>query len=242
MELLASRPMLRKTFSEKLSEQIDQFTDKEETKSIVFQKWVRGAAGFSQAQEIMGSLQCGGEQPNKPDHCRKTAYTAMLRVIVLWQRANGALTSDIERRWDLRDLDEIQEQWRDDRLFLLSAMLPLMDVRCFYFHLKESCEASPDRITHVKRALQRLRAMILQLMNQVGWCSPLGSLFCRMRSTLPKGKGGSPAKATMLTLEAAGITSAQMLTTLTTDDYVALGIRKDLAAQINSFATRARRR
>jgi hypothetical protein len=241
-ELLASRPMIRKTFSEKLSEQIDLYTAKEETKSIIFQKWIHGAAGFSQAQEIMGSLQCGGEQPSKPDHCRKAAYIAMLRVIVLWQRAHGALTSDLERRWDVRDLDEIQEQWRDDRLFLLSAMIPLMDVRCFYFHLKETCEASPERIDNLKRALKQLRAMILQLMNQIGWCSPLGSLFCRMRGSLPKGKGGSPAKATMLTLEAAGITATQMINTLNTDDYVALGIRKDLAAQIHSFATRARRR
>ena len=119
-------------------------------------------------------------------------------------------------------------------------MLPLMDVRCFYFHLRESCEASPERITHVKRALQRLRAMILQPMNQVGWCGPLGRIFCRMRRQSPKGKGASPAEATLQKLEDAGITSEKQLAALTLDDYLRLGIRCDLATQISAYCLRFR--
>jgi hypothetical protein len=48
---------------------------------------------------------------------------AMFRTIALWQRAHGVINTDLERRWQVKDLDEIQEQWRDDRLFHMGCLI-----------------------------------------------------------------------------------------------------------------------
>jgi hypothetical protein len=162
----------------------------------------------------------------------------MLRAIILWQRAHGALPGDLERRWKIKDLDEIQEPWRDDRLFLLGATINLWDLRCFFFHLKEECQASDQRIQRVKRALQRVRGISLRLMNLVSWCSPLGPVFSRLRANRASGQAASPAQGTMRRLEDAGILSVDQLRTLTLEDFKRLGVRSDIANQIFAFLRR----
>ena len=142
-ELMTNRPVLRKPFSEAMAVQVDDWASRDETKSVLFQSWIRGQKGFSKASEILGSLgiDLGSKATSKDDAARKFGYQAMLRAIMLWQRAHGSLPADLERRWKVGDLDEIQEPWRDDRLFLLGAMRNLWDIRCFFFHLKEDCLA-----------------------------------------------------------------------------------------------------
>lgn len=240
VELLSSKPMLRKPFSEDMARQVDDWASREDDKSILFQNWIRGADGFSKAQELLGSLglEQGTRSGAKKGQARKQAYMAMFRTIVLWQRAHGVITRDLERRWQIKDIDEIQEQWRDDRLFHLGAMRGLWDIRCFFYHLKKECEASDDRILRVKRAFQRLNVISLQLMNQVSWCSPLGAVFSRLRSMRAPGQKGSPAQGTMRRIEDAGITTVEHLRTLTVEQIKALGVRSDIASQILVFLRR----
>jgi superfamily II DNA/RNA helicase len=240
VELLSSKPMLRKQFSEELARQVDDWASREDTKSILFHNWIRGANGFSKAPELLGSLglEQGTRSGAKKDQARKQAYMAMFRTIVLWQRAHGVINSDLERRWQVKDLDEIQEQWRDDRLFHLGAMRGLWDLRCFFYHLKEDNQANDERVLRVKRAFQRLNVLSLQLMNLVSWCSPLGSLFVRLRSSLGKGSHGSPAQGTMRRLEDAGISSIESLRSCTLEQMQTLGVRRDIAVQINTFLRR----
>jgi len=64
-----------------------------------------------------------GAEGMKKDQARKQAYMAMFRTIALWQRAHGVINTDLERRWQVKDLDEIQEQWRDDRLFHMGCLI-----------------------------------------------------------------------------------------------------------------------
>jgi helicase len=239
-ELTTQRPVLRKSFSEAMVAQVDDWASREESKSVLFQNWIRGKQGFSKASEILGSLgvDLATKATAKDEVARKFGYLAMLRAIILWQRAHGALPGDLERRWKVKDLDEIQEPWRDDRLFLLGATINLWDLRCFFFHLKEECQASDQRIQRVKRALQRVRGISLRLMNLVSWCSPLGPVFSRLRANRASGQAASPAQGTMRRLEDAGILSVDQLRTLTLEDFKRLGVRSDIANQIFAFLRR----
>jgi helicase len=239
-ELMTTRPVLRKPFSDAMAAQVEDWTSRDETKSVLFQNWIRGQKGFSKASEIFGSLGIdhGSKVTAKDEASRKAGYQAMLRTIVLWQRAHGALPADLERRWKVSDLDEIQEPWRDDRLFLLGAMRNLWDIRCFFFHLKEECSASDERILRVKRAFQRIQGMSLRLMNLVSWCSPLGPVFLRLRNTHSGGGKASPAQGTMRRLEEAGISSVELLRECSTERLIKAGVRKDMALQIVGFLRR----
>ena len=239
-ELLTTRPVLRKPFSEGMADQVDEWASRNEVKSVLFKNWIRGKKGFSNAAELLGSLGLSITHRSGPEGevARKVAYQAMLRTIVLWQRAHGALASDLERRWKLVDLDEILESWRDDRLFLLGAMRNLWDIRCFFFHLKQECDASDERIFRVKRALQRLQAMSLRLMSLVAWCSPLGPVFLRLRNSTSATGSRSPALATIHRLEAAGIRDVEALRGCSTEDLLNIGVRRELAVKIQNFLRR----
>jgi helicase len=240
-ELMTTRPVLRKPFSEAMATQVDDWASRDETKSVLFQNWIRGQKGFSKASEILGSLgiEHGGKATTKDETARKFGYQAMLRAIMLWQRAHGALPADLERRWKVGDLDEIQEPWRDDRLFLLGAMRNLWEIRCFFYHLKEDCLAGDERILRVKRALQRMHAMSLRLMNLISWCSPLGPVFLRLRSSMSGSAKSSPAQGTMRRLEEAGITDIASLRACKLEDLIKAGVKKAMAAKIVLFLRRS---
>lgn len=97
-ELMTTKPVLRKPFSETMAEQVDDWTSRNEVKSVLFQNWIRGQKGFSKALEILGSLgiSVGSKTTTKDESARKLGYQAMLRAIILWQRAHGALPADLE--------------------------------------------------------------------------------------------------------------------------------------------------
>jgi helicase len=239
-ELMTTRPVLRKPFSEEMSKQVDDWASRDETKSVLFQNWIRGQKGFSKSSEILGSLgiDLGSKATARDEAARKFGYQAMLRAIMLWQRAHGALPADLERRWKVSDLNEIQEPWRDDRLFLLGAMRNLWEIRCFFFHLKEDCLAGDDRILRVKRVFQRMQGISLRLMNLIAWCSPLGPVFLRLRSSMSGSAKSSPAQGTMRRLEESGINSIEALRECSLEYLVKIGVKKELAAQIMTFLRR----
>ena len=145
---------------------------------------------------------------------------------------------DIETRWgkSVHGLEEYEESWRDDRLFLISAMLNMWDLRVFYFHLKNDCDAKDTRILRIKKGFKRLNTNSFQILDLVGWCSPLGPIFSRLRSSLGSSRKGNPAKGTMKKLEDQGINSIDILKSLDLEDYVKLGIRKDFASKIMNFS------
>ena len=117
-------------------------------------------------------------------------------------------------------------------------MLHLWDVKVFYYHLKNDCEANEERIRRVKRGLQKLRAHSYQMLDLVGWCSPLGPVFTRLRSLLGRTGKANPSKGTMRQLEAQGVQSIKELQALDLAGYQKMGIRKDFAQKIMGFANR----
>ena len=117
-------------------------------------------------------------------------------------------------------------------------MKNLWEIRCFFFHLKEECLAGDERILRVKRALQRMQGMSLRLMNLIAWCSPLGPVFLRLRSSSSGSSKSSPAQGTMRRLEEAGISDVEKLRACSLEDLVKIGVRKELAGQILTFLKR----
>ena len=239
-ELVSTGTTSRIRYSDRLVEQVDAWMGRSSEKSVFFTKWIRGAEGFSKAEELLGSLGVSDTPPKgkAKRNPRREAYVATCRAILLWQRSQGVSAQDVMRRWDIKDLEEVEEKWRDNRLFMLGAMASLWEVRCFYFHLKEECGADDERIHRVKRALQRISTHTYQLLDLLAWCSPLGPLFVRMRRALSSKKGAVPARATLRRLEESGIKSIADLNAMKEDDFKKIGVRGDLSKTIRTYLGR----
>ena len=235
-ELVSSKKGIRTRRTSALEEGVDRWMEQMGNPSVFYKTWIRGDEIHSKAEEFLGSL-IHNQQFNKKD-ARSFAYFACFQAIILWQRANGTSVQDIETRWgkSVHGLEEYEESWRDDRLFLISAMLNMWDLRVFYFHLKNDCDAKDTRILRIKKGFKRLNTNSFQILDLVGWCSPLGPIFSRLRSSLGSSRKGNPAKGTMKKLEDQGINSIEILKSLDLEDYVKLGIRKDFASKIMNFS------
>ena len=239
-ELISTGITTRVLYSDKIAEQVDSWMDQSSEKSVLFNKWIRGAESFSKADELLGSLGISYPMTGKKTkkNPRRDAYLATCRAIILWQRGQGVSAADVMRRWGIKDLEDVEERWRDNDLFLLSAIGSLWEVRCFYYHLREVCDATDERVHRVKRALQRISTHTYQLLDLLSWCSPLGPLFVRMRRAFSSKKGSVPARATLRKLEEQGINSVAKLRTLNESDFKEMSVRSDLAKVIRSFLQR----
>jgi hypothetical protein len=121
---------------------------------------VVGGSGQSRAHQLLGSLGLGGEERLSPEIARKTAYLALLRAVVLGD-------ADLARQWGVVNQAGVEERWRDDQLWLLSGLREILEVRCFYYHLKEVCRVAPDRLRRVERVLRKMRRLTFDLRRSI---------------------------------------------------------------------------
>ena len=232
-EILGTRGFVGGRFSEGLAKAVDDWASAARDKSVLFQKWIRGSKEFSQAASIYGSLGVTMD-PKRKSGERSAAYTRMRDAIVLWSRGMGVRWEDLGRRWGL-DSDQVAEdEWIRSRSWLIAGFAELCDLRCFYFHLREECGASDETIKQAKRYLQRLRAVCYKLLGRLKYCSPLGPLVVRMKSSGAKGVG----KATIDKLEAAGLASPDAIRVLTDDQIRALNLDRKKILLIQSYLRR----
>lgn len=238
LELLAERSWSLRSFSSELAEKVDAWMEKSGDKSILFNQWIRGAKGYSQASELFGSLGIApDEKPSDPDDwCRRRAYLAVFRAIILWQRSGGETADNLARNWNLTDLAGVEEAWRDNRLWLLGSLAEMFETRCFYFHLRSECAADDVRVMRVKRHLQRLRLLALQVAARVKHCSLLGPLLVQMRQG-SKGRAGVGQK-TIEKLEALGLQNLAQIARLTPADFKSVGIAPSIAKRLQSYLRR----
>lgn len=132
----------------------------------------------------------------------------------------------------------IEERWRDDTTWLLSGIAEILDLRCFYFHLLETCDADPDRIKRVKEMLLRMRTQAFQLREHLSYCSPLGPVLLAIRKTSCTADGSPTVGVRSIRrLEEAGIRTLEDLASMETHDLVRLGVRQDLAGQIYAYVS-----
>lgn len=199
---------------------------------VLFRHWLRGAAGHSNAAEVLGSL---GISPatkvaDVEEWSRQQGVLAVFRAIVLYERATGRSVQDLSRQFGIENLDGVEEKWRDTMLWLLGGVSQLLDVRSYYFHLCNECSASPERVKEVKKLLTAIRRQTLELIEQVKFASPLGSLVLAMRRRTERAGVGVES---IRRLEAAGINSMADIIRLSPEQLRNFGLRRDVANRIS---------
>ena len=92
-------------------EKVDDWDDWSSEKSMLYREWIFGAKAHTKAIELFGSLQLSPESTtNNPDEwCRRKAYLAVLRAIILRERCKGLTVEEISRRWKVESLAGIEE-------------------------------------------------------------------------------------------------------------------------------------
>ena len=234
LELLRPREKGFKRFSQKLPDQIDAWFERHSEKPVLYTEWIRGTAEASKAEEIIGSLgiRLDGKK-QRYQNAWKMANLAILRSIVIYQLGRGTLTNDIGRRWGVSGIESIEERWRDHLLWLLAGISEILDIRCFYFTLREECKASDARIESVKGCLKTIRRGVYRLMGLLRFCSPLGPIF----RDLEAARSGVGIR-TKERLENAGVTGFADIKKMTIDDLRSIGVRQDIANRLKTYVHR----
>lgn len=230
-------PLLR-TYSNALADQVDAAMERLGSEiPMLYREWIHGTPSASRSPEVLASLGIVVDNTKKPlmTSAHKMAYSAVFFALVIHDRANGISTEDLERTWDIRNLSGVDERLRDDSLWLLAGVAKMLDTRCFFYHLREKCNADADRIRRVKRNLNAMRHQVYELLEELRYCSPLGALLRSLRSTRKPKQGATVGLRTIERLEAAGITSLPMIAQKSVADLVSLGIRRRYAEQIIAY-------
>lgn len=241
-DLLSDRgPNLRR-FSEPMAEQVDGWMEGRATgeHSVLFAQWICGRAGFSKADELLGSLDIHQDptRARNDDWPRQRAYRAAFRSIVLDELSKGTPLSDLERGWRIEGLAGLQEDWRDGALWLLTGQVALYDIACFYYHLRVTCGADDERVHIVKRTLRGMQRQGYELIERLKYCSPLGPLLRGVRGMLRDSHDPKVGVATLRRLEQAGINSLAQVARMSLPDLVSLGVRRSFAKQILTYVRR----
>jgi hypothetical protein len=193
-------------------------------------RWILGDHSSSRAEELLGSL--GLTTLGSSMKPRDRAYTSLFRSVLMLERARGFDVTDLERRWSCQGFEDVEERWRDELLWLLAGWCELLDVRVFYGHLK-SAGRSQAEIRAMRDIFRTMRRDAVVLRGDLRYCSALGPMLrdLRKRTDAPQKVGIGTARV----LEGAGLTSVEQLTDLGEDGLVRLGIRRDLARQIDDY-------
>lgn len=231
MELVKPRERGIRRFSQNLTEQVDDWIERTSRKSLLYAEWIRGASGTSRAIELLGSL--GVSVDGGEDASRRYAYQAMQRSIIMTELAEGRRVEDVARRWSTAQLDGVEERWRDSLLWLLAGFVEILDLKCFYHHLKEECQADQARVIRVKKILGSMRSGVFELLGGLRFCSPLGPFF----RDLEAAKAGVGLR-TKEKLEALGLSTVLEIAKLKDTDLAAAGIRKDIVRKLRAYVTR----
>jgi hypothetical protein len=59
------------------------------------------------------------------------ACLAAFQSVVLYERGQGKGIESLTRQWGIKNLEGVEERWRDDFLWLLSGVAQMLDVRSF---------------------------------------------------------------------------------------------------------------
>lgn len=224
-------PTLRK-FGAELTGQVESWCEGHSAQvPLLFRRWLRGGKGHANAAEVIGSL---GLEParkvaDRDEWARQRGYLATFNAVVLHERAQGRSLADLERQYGLTNLEGVEERWRDTHLWLLAGIARLLDVRAFYYHLREECGADLERVKRVKRHLGAMHRQMLELIEQIKFASPLGALVLTLRRR--KGKAGVGVDS-IRRLEEAGLTQVAQVARLSADQLAGHGVRKDIARRI----------
>ena len=162
----------------------------------------------------------------------------MLGAIILDERSRGVPIEDIERRWGIAGFEGLDEGWRDTALWILAGHAAVFEIRSFFYHLQEHCSADSGQIRDIKQTLGRIRSQTYDLMEQLKYTSPLGSMLRGIRASLRGINSSVVGIGTIRKLEASGVTTLQQVSQMKLDDLEGLGISKRFAKQIIGYSLR----
>lgn len=220
-------------FSERVADQVDEWFEQDLERSAYFySEWVKGKEGYSKAESLLGSL----DLSESGNQARKRAYLAFFHALILFERSRGKRIPDIESKYGITNLAGLEEKWRDSALWLLSGLTKILEIKSFYYHLKENCQANDDRVSRVKKILTKMRHQIYDLQEQIKYCSPLGPVLLEFRRIGNVGVG----ERTIQALEQNGVTDLKSLLKQTDESLAGMGIRKPQIKAILRFIKRRR--
>jgi len=150
------------------------------------------------------------------------------------QRGSGASNESLERQFGIKNFEGVEEQWRDTSLWLLLGLTRILDIKCFFYHLKENCHAEVERIQKVKRLIGTMRRDVMDLQEQIKYCSALGPFLRELKRSA--GSRSGVGIQSIRRLEDSGVKSFAELRALGLNGIIAQGVRKDIAKQIALFA------
>ena len=237
LHLLFGRPTGLRAFSKELAELVISWCERHSSETgLLFREWLLGDKEHSKAEEVFGALgiSAPSRSKDKQDWYWRQGYTATFKSIILLERGRGTAVADLLRNFEVGNLAGIEERWRDDFLWLLAGIAKLLEVKCFYYHLREECDADSERIKRIEQLLRRMKNQIYDLMESLKYCSPLGPVFRDIRKLM----GGGVGETTIRTLEENGIRNLKDLYDVGYHKMVSFGIRKDIAKKIEYYLKR----
>jgi len=228
-----------KRYSVNLSRKINVWMEEDrEHDSVLYRQWLKGTEKKSGSLQVFGSVgihQQGKNGMLAEKWAFRLAQQAIARSCLIFDMSKGAEIQLLERYWGFSGIEGVEEKWRDSLLWLLAGLSQLMDVRCFYFHLKDQCNASPEQIRHLSHEFKKIRWSTIALMGKVKYCSPFGSVLQGIRRFYRNSQKPVVGLSSFKNLADQGIRTPKDIASLTVDDLVKYGIRRNFAEQIGCY-------
>lgn len=219
-----NKPFVR--YSKALAKKIDGWMEALplEEKSYLYRTWI-----VSAPDELLGSASVTNDRSNAEKYVYQCTYTAMM----IYDLSKGMTYSQINDFYGA-DIEEIQERLRDNAIWILCGFEQLMEVKSFYFHLKNNCDAESGQIQSVDKAFKRSSKQIFGLVADLKFRSRLGELVRGIKRVYPHATS-YPGEGAIRKLEENGIIAIKDLIGKTPSDLTRMGIRRDYADLICGY-------
>lgn len=213
-------------YSKKVETSITQYMEALplEEKSYLYRTWLA-----AEPESLWGSARTDYSSVDAKKQVYVRTYTAML----IYDLSKGIPVAQLKSFYKI-DVEELQEKLRDNAIWLLSGIERLTNVRCFYYHLKENCKATPEQIHSVDVAFRKSSKNVFTLIGNLKYRSKLGEMIRGIKRVYPHAEN-YPGEGTIKKLEAAGIVALKDLVRKSADDLVALGVQRKYADLIVSY-------
>ena len=195
-----------------------------EEKSYLYRTWIA-----AEPDALWGSARVD----YSPTDAKKQVYQRVYTAMLIYDLSKGIPSQQMKDFYKI-DVDEIQEKLRDNVIWLICGVERLLNVRSFYYHLKENCKAEARDIHSVDIAFKRASKVVFGLIGNLKFRSKLGELVRGIKRVYPHAES-YPGEGTIKRLESAGITSLKDLVRKTSDELVAAGVQRQYAAMIVGY-------
>ncbi len=198
-----------------------------EEKSYLYRKWIVNAP-----DELLGAASVTHDKSNAEKYVYQCTFTAMM----IYDLSRGLTYSQIKDFYGV-DIDEIQEKLRDNAIWVLCGFEQLLEVKSFYFHLKNNCDVDVDHIKSVDNAFRRASKQIFALVPNLKFRSNLGELVRGIKRVYPHADS-YPGEGTIRKLEENGFMSIKDLIGKTPSDLIRIGVKREYADLICGYIRR----